>query len=439
MRKTVQLRNISLSAACKALPLLAMLLVQPAMAAPNHKDWDSVGYSMIQAAGHEAFENNEFGKAERLLRDAVNRATVFGPDDVRLATSTGELGRLLTVRGRFSEAEPLLQEELYVKQRAIGNADGKLIPSMASMVKFYLLYGTASKADGLTEDILAFVSGKLKDAGSQAEGSVKFKKGQPLQAWAGEAAPVMTTPLIEWAIACDDIASVYTARGGYAMAEKLTKAALDVKATVLGKQHLSLANSYDSLGTIAMARSEDREAESYLRDALQITERIQPSTGQVYSRMDKLAKCLIKEGKLDEAEAIYVKAQNFWKADSASNGADARAAYALGSLYTDEKRYGEAATVLEKALNMAQRNSGADSVTLVPYLEKLAYALYYTGQRGECDQLKSRAHSIQPPQPIVKELVPVAKMKLGPWSPAANDAATGQATATAATAGSEPQ
>ncbi len=422
----------------KALPVfaLSLLLFLPPPVEAKPPDTDSVAYSLIQNAGHEAFENNEFGKAERLLKDAVNRATAFGPEDIRLANSAGELGRLLTVRGRFTEAEPLLQEELYVKQRTLGNADGKLIPSMAAMVKFYLLYGTASKADGLTDDILAFVSGKLRDAGSQGEGSVKYKKGQTLQAWAGEAAPVMVTPLLEWAIACDDIATVYTARGGYAMAEKLYKAALDVKATILGKQHLSLANSYDSLGSIAMSRQEDKDAESYLRDSLQITERIQPSTNQIYSRTDKLAKCLIKEGKLDEAEALYVRAQNFWKSDAPNNGADARAAYALGSLYSDEKRYAEAVPVLEKALHLAQRNSGVDSVTLVPYLERLAYALYYTGQRGESDELKARARAIQPPQPIVKELMPVAKMQLGPWS---NTPATAAGEKTAAAANSAQQ
>jgi tetratricopeptide (TPR) repeat protein len=418
----------------RALPLLSLYVFSTqAIAGRYIAPKPTEPYAMIQSAGHEAFENNEFGKSERLLKDAVDRATVFGPDDIRLANSAGELGRLLTVRGRFSEAQPYLEEELYVKQRVIGNAKGQLIPSMASMVKFYLNHGTANKAEALTEDILNFVSGKLKMAGSQGEGAVKYKKGQTLQAWAGEAAPVMITPLLDWAIACDDIGTVYTAHGGYAQAEKLYKAALDVKATILGKQHLSLANSYDNLGTICMMRHENADAESYLRDALQITEKIQPSTGAIYSRLDKLAKCLISEGKLDEAEALYVRAQNFWNSEMSNNGgADARAAYALGSLYCDEKKFDSAAPVLEKAFHMALRNSGADSVQLVPYLQKLAYALYYTGQRGESDQLKARAYNIQPPQVVVKEMVPSAKMQLGEWSTTSQVAPTSEPTATAA-------
>jgi tetratricopeptide (TPR) repeat protein len=425
-------RYIQLAKSLRALPLLSLYIFSTqAIAGPYIAPKPTDPYVMIQSAGHQAFENNQFGKAERLLKDAVDRATVFGPDDIRLANSAGELGRLLTVRGRFSEAQPYLEEELYVKQRVMGNAKGQLIPSMASMVKFYLNHGTAGKAEALTEDILNFVSGKLKMAGSQGEGSVKYKKGQTLQAWAGEAAPVMITPLLDWAIACDDIGNVYTAHGGHVQAEKLYKAALDVKATILGKQHLSLANSYDSLGSSCMARHEDVDAESYLRDALEITEKIQPSTGAIYSRLDKLAKCLISEGKLDEAEALYVRAQSFWNGDMPNNGADARAAYALGSLYCDEKKFDAAAPVLEKAFQMAQSNSGADSVALVPYLQKLAYALYYTGQRSESDQLKARANDIQPPQVAVKELVSAAKMQLGAW-PTTSPVPNSEPTATAA-------
>ncbi|HEY9754763.1 MAG TPA: tetratricopeptide repeat protein [Oculatellaceae cyanobacterium] len=420
---------------CDSLPVLAL----PPTTAPAKSDMNSVGYDMIQKAGHEAFENNEFGKAERLLKDAVNRATVFGPEDMRLAKSAGELGSLLTVRGRFSEAQPYLEEELYVKRRAQGNADGKLIPSMASLVKFYLLYGTTSKADPLANEILEFITGKLRDAGSQAQSSMKYQKGQVLQAWAGQAAPVAITPLLEWAVACDELANIYTTRGGYEMAERMFKAALDVKTTILGKHHLSLANSYDSLGSICALKDEYVDAESYFRDSLEITEKIQPSTSQVYNRLDKLAKCLIKEGKLDEAEALYVRAQSFWATDNSNNGGAARAAYALGNLYLDEKKYAEAAPILEKALQIARTSFGVDSVVLVPYLERLAYDYYYINRRDESDELKARAKVIQPPQLVAKELTPDAKMELGTWPSAAADPQNTAPKATASTSRVEQQ
>lgn len=357
--------------------------------------WDK-----YQKEGTRAFEAGQYGDAERLLGAAVERARTFDAGDERLAKSAGALGRLLTVRGRFAEAEPYLEEELSVKQIILFDDDtGKLIPDMASLIRFYLSGGTIGRANPLAEKVLAFVEGKLSEASNQSKGKLVLKAGQPLQGWAGDAAPVMRDPLIEWAIACDDIGTLYsqhaTVEDQFNMAERLFKAALDIKSTVLGKQHLSLANSYDSLGSLSMQRKDLEDAESYYRDALEITERIQPSEHpQVYGRLDKLAKCLIQENKLAEAEQLYLRAQGLWKNAPSKNGNEARALFSLASLYTQQKRYEEAAPLLEQALAEAEKYYGPDSIALVPYLEKEAYVLYYLGRKPEMDGLKERAKAI---------------------------------------------
>lgn len=364
-------------------------------------------WEQLEAQGEKAAYNCEYGDAERLLREAVEKARNFPAGDLRLAKSSGELGRLLAIRGRFNEAEPLLEEELAVKTVASGAEDEHLIPAMSSMVRFYLLHGTAVKATPLAEKILSFVEGKLNEARTQAQGKVTLKAGQPLQAWAGEASAVMRDPLIEWAIACDEIGNIYATRTSsadnsqnatsedFSLAERLFTAALNVKSTVLGAHHLSLANSYDSLGGLALTRKDYEDAEANLKDALDITERIQPPENyQVYARLDKLGKCLLQENKLAEAEALYLRAQDFWKAAPSKNGNEARAAFALANIYAQEKKYAEAAPLFEKALQIAEQNSGPDSVALVPYLDRYAYVLYYLGMREQTDELRARAQAI---------------------------------------------
>ncbi len=384
-------------------------------------------WDQLESKGEKAAYNCEYGDAERLLREAVEKARNFPAGDLRLAKSSGELGRLLAIRGRFSEAEPLLEEELAVKTVASGAEDEHLIPAMSSMVRFYLLHGSATKANPLAEKILSFVEGKLNEARTQAKGKVTLQAGQPLQAWAGEASAVMRDPLIEWAIACDEIGNIYASKNSavdnaasatksnavnngsnltetntkdanaenLSLAERLFTAALNVKSTVLGAHHLSLANSYDSLGVLALTRKDYEEAEANLKDALDITERIQPPENyQVYARLDKLGKCLLQENKLAEAEALYVRAQDFWKAAPSKNGNEARAAFALANIYAQEKKYAEAAPLFEKALQLAEQNSGPDSVALVPYLDRYAYVLYYLGMREQTDELRARAQAI---------------------------------------------
>src|SRR6516162_6201503 len=90
----------------------------PAVGDPE-KHWEQ-----LQNDGTTALDSNEYWKAEPLLRQAVIQAGTFGIDDIRLAKSLGTLGRLYTVRGRFAQAEPLLEEELCVKEKALGRGNG---------------------------------------------------------------------------------------------------------------------------------------------------------------------------------------------------------------------------------------------------------------------------------------------------------------------------
>lgn len=385
--------NSTVTTALAGALLAAIALSGPALSAPSlaiaatPDSWDQ-----LQTRGSNAFYLCQYGIAERLLKQAVEKARTFGPGDLRLSKSEDELGRLLTIRGRFSEAEPLLEESLRVKQTAIGNEDGQLIPAMGTLVRFYLTGGTESKAEPLADKMLAFINGTIAAARGPA---VVMKPGQPLQGWAATASTKVRDPLIEWAISCDDIANLFQAKKNYDAAEKLFKAALEVKTTVLGRDHLSLANSYDSLGSLCLARKEYLDAESYFRDSYDMTAKIQPPEHwQVYGRLDKLAKCLILEGKLPEATKLYEKANETFKTSPPKDGNGARALFALGNLYLEQKNYEAAEPVLEQALEMSEQYHGADSIAVVPYLDRLAYDLYYLGRKKEYDDLHARAAEI---------------------------------------------
>src|SRR5271170_5614533 len=120
-------RHISFVAAvCGLLAILAAIpcfaMPETAMNVPDGwKDWESV-----QTRGSAALDRNQYGIAERLLREAVAKSRALGSDDIRLAKSPGDLGRLLAIRARFKEAEPYLEEELRIKQRVLGFDSGKI-------------------------------------------------------------------------------------------------------------------------------------------------------------------------------------------------------------------------------------------------------------------------------------------------------------------------
>jgi tetratricopeptide (TPR) repeat protein len=383
---------------CRPLVVLASVFALSCHAPPSlavaASDYEKTWEQTLRE-GTRALDANEYWIAEPLLQKAVIQAGRFGFSDMRLAKSLGEYGRLYAVRGKFEEAEPYLEQEFAVKENVFGKVDGQIIPAMGSLIRFYLLHGTASKAEPLTEELLDFVEGKVREPSEHTQGKITAKKGEPLQGFAGTAAPIMRDPLIEWAITCDDLGNTYRTRGDLDLADRFFKAALDLKSSVLGKEHLSLANSYDSLGEICLARNDDKEAESYFRDALRCTERVlSPEYPVVYARLDKLARCLTKEGKYPQAEELYLRAQNFWKTEPSKYGSEARAMYALGCLYDDQKNYAAAGPLLQRALEKSEQFNGPSSVQLVPYLQKYAYTLYYLGRKPEMEQLKAKAGAI---------------------------------------------
>lgn len=398
--------------------LASSLMGPPVMAlSPMEKKWQAAFHK-----GSEALQNNRYWIAEPLLRQSVLQAEHFGAGDIRLAQSLAEMGKLLTIRRRWKEAEEVLERELYVRDISAQANDKDTIAAMGSLIKFYLQYGTASKAEPMTKTLLDFVEGKMREPldFSKKGGKVVLQKGQTLDAWAGLADPGVRDPLLEWSITCDSLGNFYRYRRNYALADRLYKAALDIKATVLGKDHLSLANSYDSLGVLCMERKEYKEAESYFRDALATTERVlEPNSPEVYNRLEKLAKCLVKEGKYSEAEAFYLHAQQtYWKKAPSKGGDEARCMFALGCMYVDSGRPGAAIPVLTRALHMSERINGYSSIALVPYLRELGIAYWNSGQHGAHANVAGRANAIAadfypPPAPA-----PVAgKGVTGPATP----------------------
>lgn len=361
--------------------------------------------------GVTALDSNLYGKSEPLLKEAVDLSARFGAGDPRYPKSLGELGRLYTIRRRYAEAEPLLEQQLHFTEVQLGKNSGKTIPALGQLIKFYIMYGTASKADPLAEELLGFIDGKMREDAELNAEHTTAAKGKVLTAWAGTAPPATHIPRMDWAVTCDRLGDLYRYRKNFDMAERFYKAGLDIKVTIMGKEHMSMAVSYDNLGMLALDKEEYRDAEDYFRESLETTQKIMGNGDpDTYARLDRLAKALIKEKKFDEAEKTYYRALEIWKDEPSAAGAKARCLYQLGSMQCDIGRFGSAAGLLSQALNLSVKANGTLSYYNVPYMRKLAYALYYCGRRGESDGLKSRANwladGMEEPKPAEK---PAAK------------------------------
>lgn len=374
--------------------LIASLTCAETALAYSEAEWD-----MLQRAAVNALDTNRYWLAEPMLKKSVKEAEKFGFDSWRLSTALHELGRYYTIRGRFKEAEPCFEKELQVREMTVGKEADQIIPAMGSLVRFYLSYGSAEKADSLSESMLALLEGKMKDTKVHA---ASFKKGQPIEAWLGTAS-LHRDPVLEWSITCDTIGKCYRARGNLKLAEKLFKASLDMKTSILGLGHLSLASTYAELGLLYMENELYQEAEPCFREAYNSTVLVlPPESTEVFAQLERLARCLTKQQKFEEAEQLYSKALKDLKKRELSGGDEAKAMYALGCLYIEQKNFSQAAYALARAIDMNERFNGSCQIGLVPYLEKYAYCLYYLGRRGDTDRLRARAEQIMGPELVAE-------------------------------------
>ena len=209
------------------------------------------------------------------------QAQEFRPTDMRLPKSIAELGRLYTIRGQFSKAALYLEAELKVKEQLLGNKQYQCIPTMGSLIQFYFNYDMQNKSIPLTMKMLSLIDNRSK---------------------------TKQAPMIEWAIICDAVGDRYYSAHNFALADKLFKTALNIKTTLLSSNHLSLANSYERMGNLSLEKNDPAKAEQYFSNALRITEKIlPPESHEVYTRLDKLAKCLILQKKYEQAEKLYFR------------------------------------------------------------------------------------------------------------------------------------
>ncbi len=147
-------------------------LISPVFgSAQQHDTWMN-----LYNRGVTALDRNEYWIAEPLLKQAMAKAEQFKPRDMRLAKSLAELGRFYTIRSHFDEAEAYLEEELSVRESVLGNDKYKCIPTMGSLIQFYINYGSRLKADPLTNEMLALVEGKVDEARSGSF-NTRLKKG----------------------------------------------------------------------------------------------------------------------------------------------------------------------------------------------------------------------------------------------------------------------
>lgn len=220
---------------------------------------------------------NKFAQSEALYKEAVQ--SFSGTSDLAIvcqATTLFALGTLYLEMNRPQEAETVLNTSLQVREKS-------------QQKKFVSLNGIY---DALGRAYLA------QDRLNEAETTLK----KALQYAEDEKSPQSI------AYTKANLATVYTARGEYKEARKLTEEARTYLSGAHGEQSMQAANTYSALARISLDEDKYEEAETWVDKALTAhTKVLGENNATIAGDLSKQVEILRNQGQYDKAEEISRK------------------------------------------------------------------------------------------------------------------------------------
>jgi tetratricopeptide (TPR) repeat protein len=204
------------------------------------------------------YKHGQYSEAEPILeRVLAIREKALGSDHPDTATSLNNLAMLYEKQGRYQEAIPLLERSLTICERVLGADHPDTIISLNNVAIGYVSQGRYKEAVPLLERALAVREQSL-----------------------GENHPEIATSL-------NNLAMLYEKQGRYQEAVPLLERSLAVREQSLGPDHPDTANSLNNLAMIFKKQARFKEAVALCQRALDICERVlvpdHPQTATVRS------------------------------------------------------------------------------------------------------------------------------------------------------------
>ena len=96
-----------------------------------------MGWEEISKAGATAFQNGDYGEAERHFANAVSEANRLGQDDRRLAHAMNDLAMFYHALGRLAEAEPLYRRAISIDERSGVAGTSDCVVTLENIAELY--------------------------------------------------------------------------------------------------------------------------------------------------------------------------------------------------------------------------------------------------------------------------------------------------------------
>jgi tetratricopeptide (TPR) repeat protein len=341
--------------------LCATWIVQASNASPT-------AARLLNQAGYYLYERGRYREAEPLLQLTLSiYEQQLGVSHPLTAASLNYLAELYRAQGKYAEAKPLLQRALSIYEQESGASDPALASSLNNLAALYREQGKYAEAEPLYQRALAIWEQDL-----------------------GASHPDMANSL-------NNLAGLYYAQGKYAEAEPLYQRALAIHEQQLGASHPAMASSLNNLAHLYVSQGKYAEAEPLLQRALAIRMlRLGASHPDTATSLINLAGIYYEQGKYTEAEPLYQRALAIREQElGASHPDTATSLNNRALLYSTQGKYVQAEPLYVRALTIREQQLGAQHPNTASSLNNLAELYRVQGKDAQAEPLYVRALAIR--------------------------------------------
>lgn len=312
------------------------------------------------------FHRNDLAELVRLSEGAISIRRLHAAEQPReLGRTLSEYGGLLVEVGEYDKAEPLLDEALEILRRELGDNHFNVVSVLTDMGEIALRRGDYAEAERLfREQIRLF--GTL------------FPRGHTRVAQA-----------------MNDLADILALRGAIREAESLFLQAIDMENRTVGSADALLKNDF---GVFLQDQGRFDESEALAVQVYADWTRDDPhirSPARGYAAQN-LGRVLIELNRVDEAEAMFLEAEQVWR--NLNNRLHPKLAVALtgladiAQLRNDMRR---ALSLLSEAHAICTRRHGADHHETAMSAMRLATAEQALGIDGAIERGRAAVATLE--------------------------------------------
>lgn len=314
------------------------------------------------------FQRGQLTEAAPLFQRALQvRERILGSEHLDVAFALNKLAVLSLNQGRFIEAERLFQRALQIQEQARGVEHPELATLLNNLA------------------VLSWERGKYKEAEPLFQRALQIR----------ERALGLEHP--EVATSLNNLAELYTVQGRYPEAELLSQQALHILEQALGLEHPEVATSLYILANLLREVRKYKEAEALFQRALQIRKRILgPEHRRTVDALNDLAACYLDQGHYEQAEALFLRALHIREQTRGPDHPDvAESLSYLANLSSQQSKYEQAERFYQRALSLRQHHFGQQHPITAQTLHDLALFRQKQGKLKEALSLAQQAYCIR--------------------------------------------